>query len=224
MLATPSAGKAPTKPTSERPNLNNGYLQANALEELSSTAVSPLLGQQQPLPAQQQLPQPQQQQQQHKLPTVVFLSPDGSGAVGSALQRNAPAPAAATAPTTAPATTPAVASDWLLLKEAQHRRRLLVLAIAFTVLGAAIGALAIYFASVHQQCQLYQRNGPQDAGEPKRNEQFASIQTGSTGNQRRIRWQRRATTESAQDSKCEYAKTKGEGDRVMQVYDEVGIP
>ncbi|XP_017870344.1 PREDICTED: neprilysin-2 isoform X2 [Drosophila arizonae] len=165
MLPTPTAGKAPTKPSNERPNLNNGYLQANALEDLSSTAVSPLLGQQQQLPA---------PQQQLKLPTVVFLSPDGSGAVGSALQRNAPATAAGAGPGSgsgsgigsAPAVSaPSVASDWLLLKEAQHRRRLLILAIAFTVLGAAIGALAIYFASVHQRCQLYPRSGPQDAGD-----------------------------------------------------------
>ncbi|TDG39542.1 hypothetical protein AWZ03_014035, partial [Drosophila navojoa] len=179
LTTTPTAGKAPTKPNNERPNLNNGYLQANAHEDLSSTAVSPLLGQQLPqlpqlLPAQQQHQQQQQQlpppQQQLKLPTVVFLSPDGSGAVGSALQRNAPAVAVGAAPGsasgTAPAASaPAVASDWLLLKEAQHRRRLLILAIAFTVLGAAIGALAIYFASVHQRCQLHPRSGPQDAGD-----------------------------------------------------------
>ncbi|EDW62314.1 neprilysin-1 [Drosophila virilis] len=162
MLATPSGGTAPTKPANDKlpspstapqpqpqpmstlSNLNNGYMQAN---ELNATAISPLLGQQ----------QQQQQPPQSKLPTVVFLSPDGSGAVGSALQRNVPGPA--------PAPSPSVASDWLLLKEAQQRRRLLVLAIAFTVLGAAIGALAIYFASVHQRCQRHQRNDLQDAGD-----------------------------------------------------------
>ena len=171
MLATPTP--TPTKAASER-GQKNGYLQSSALEELNATAVSPLLGHQQ---QQQQLPPQQQQQlpppppQQHKLPTVVFLSPDGSGAVGSALQRNAPDPAPAASSTLTPTPTPsptprrAVASDWLLLKEAQQRRRLLILAVAFTVLGAAIGALAIYFASVHQRCQRHQRNGLQDAGE-----------------------------------------------------------
>ncbi|KAH8273040.1 hypothetical protein KR018_002243, partial [Drosophila ironensis] len=131
----------------EKP-MNNGYLQANTpLEELSATVVSPLLGQQQAL-------QPQQQPQQpNKMPTVVFLAPDGSSGVGvgSALQRNAGALAGN------PASRSGTSSDWLL-KESQQRRRLLVLAIAFTVLGAAIGALAIYFASVHQRCQLYHRS------------------------------------------------------------------
>lgn len=130
----------------EKP-LNNGYLQANApLEDLNATVVSPLLGQQQQ--------QPQLQQQQNKLPTVVFLAPDGSGGVGvgSALQRN---PGTSLNPGSA--AQQRSSSDWLL-KESQQRRRLLVLAIAFTVLGAAIGALAIYFASVHQRCQMYHRS------------------------------------------------------------------
>ncbi|XP_016962687.1 neprilysin-1 [Drosophila biarmipes] len=138
------AAAAPNPPHLEKP-LNNGYLQANVpLEELSATVVSPLLGQQQvPHQAAQQ-----QQQQQNKLPTVVFLAPDGSGGVG--IQRGSPAqgnPGGGAAGAGGH-------SDWLL-KESQQRRRLLVLAIAFTVLGAAIGALAIYFASVHQRCQLY---------------------------------------------------------------------
>ncbi|XP_017119291.1 neprilysin-1 [Drosophila elegans] len=136
----------------EKP-LNNGYLQSNApLEELSATVVSPLLGQQQvpPHQLQQQQHQQQQQQQQNKLPTVVFLAPDGSGGVG--IQRN---PAQANpGGGGGGAVGGRTHSDWLL-KESQQRRRLLVLAIAFTVLGAAIGALAIYFASVHQRCQLY---------------------------------------------------------------------
>ncbi|XP_034671891.1 neprilysin-1 isoform X2 [Drosophila subobscura] len=183
MLATPSGGAAPanvpatatssaTGPVSasvsvsatsmppavaaslaspEKP-LNNGYLQANAMDELNATVVSPLLGQQQQQQQQQQQHQlQQQQQQQNKLPTVVFLSPDGSGGVGigSALQRN-PISGASIPPATVSSRT----SDWLL-KESQQRRRLLILAIAFTVLGAAIGALAIYFAGVHQRCQLY---------------------------------------------------------------------
>jgi len=142
--ATPAA---PNNLHLEKP-LNNGYLQANVpLEDLSATVVSPLLGQQQ-VPHQVQQQQQQPQQQQNKLPTVVFLAPDGSGGVG--IQRGNPSqgnPGGGSAGV-------AGHSDWLL-KESQQRRRLLVLAIAFTVLGAAIGALAIYFASVHQRCQLY---------------------------------------------------------------------
>ncbi|EDV47339.1 neprilysin-1 [Drosophila erecta] len=141
-----------TASAAEKP-LNNGYLQANApLEELSATVVSPLLGQ----PQVQQQTQPQQQQ--NKLPTVVFLAPDGSGGVG--IQRGNPAQAS---PGGAAGT--GSHSDWLL-KESQQRRRLLVLAIAFTVLGAAIGALAIYFASVHQRCHLY-RVEPDNDDRPK---------------------------------------------------------
>jgi len=137
-----------TAAAAEKP-LNNGYLQANApLEELSATVVSPLLGQQQVQhQAPHQMQQQQQQQQQNKLPTVVFLAPDGSGGVG--IQRGNPAQG-----NPGMVTGTGSHSDWLL-KESQQRRRLLVLAIAFTVLGAAIGALAIYFASVHQRCHLY---------------------------------------------------------------------
>ncbi|EDW86306.2 uncharacterized protein Dwil_GK15832 [Drosophila willistoni] len=160
MLATPrgsgnggSASTANTStsasspPSNEKP-LNNGYLQANALDELNATVVSPLIS---GGASQMQSQAQSQQQQPNKLPTVVYLSPDGS-AVGSALQRNAPA-----LPPSSNASSSQRPSDWLI-KESQQRRRLLVLAIAFTVLGAAIGALAIYFASLHQRCQLYQRN------------------------------------------------------------------
>ncbi|KAH8362537.1 hypothetical protein KR084_013065 [Drosophila pseudotakahashii] len=151
--AAAAATAAPQIPLHlEKPlNLNNGYLQANVpLEELSATVVSPLLGQQQQVPPHQMQ---QQQQQQNKLPTVVFLTPDGSGGVG--IQRGNPTNPGNPNPGggSAGAGT-GHHSDWLL-KESQQRRRLLVLAIAFTVLGAAIGALAIYFASVHQRCQLY---------------------------------------------------------------------
>ncbi|KAM8719679.1 hypothetical protein ACLKA7_005843 [Drosophila subpalustris] len=144
MLATPSGGTAPTNE-----KLNNGYLpqKTNALnDELNgaTTIASPLLGQQQ----QQHAPQQHAQQQHNKLPTVVFLSADGSNV----------------------AATTAVGSDWLLLKETQQRRRLFVLAIAFTVLGAAIGALAIYFASLHQHCQFYQHSELGDSGGYKTNQ------------------------------------------------------
>ncbi|EDV44465.1 uncharacterized protein Dana_GF20372 [Drosophila ananassae] len=150
-------GAASPEGAREKP-LNNGYLQANApLEDLNATVVSPLLGQQQQ--------QPQLQQQQNKLPTVVFLAPDGSGGVGvgSALQRN---PGTSLNPGSA--AQQRSSSDWLL-KESQQRRRLLVLAIAFTVLGAAIGALAIYFASVHQRCQMYHRSLEPDNGGDRSN-------------------------------------------------------
>ncbi|EDW29684.1 GL14909 [Drosophila persimilis] len=74
----PASGASLASP--EKP-LNNGYLQANAMDELNATVVSPLLGQQQLQPQLQLQNQQQQQQQQqlNKLPTVVFLSPDGSG-------------------------------------------------------------------------------------------------------------------------------------------------
>lgn len=148
-------------------NVSVIYFCGNDLvDSFGSLLASPLRNYHQ---QQQQQHQQQEQQQQHKLPTVVYLSADGSSAVGSALQRNAASGgvgagvgggggggAAATA-------SGGAASDWLLLKEAQQRRRLLMLAIAFTVLGAAIGALAIYFAGVQQQrCQRCQLT---DAGE-----------------------------------------------------------
>ncbi|KAL7743891.1 hypothetical protein ACLKA6_003118 [Drosophila palustris] len=158
MLATPSGGTAPTNE-----KLNNGYLpqKTNALnDELNgaTTIASPLLGQQQQQHAQQQ----HAQQQHNKLPTVVFLSADGSNVVAPCnnLQRQVATVAATTA----------VGSDWLLLKETQQRRRLFVLAIAFTVLGAAIGALAIYFASLHQHCQFYQHSELGDSGGYKTNQ------------------------------------------------------
>ncbi|KAH8409250.1 hypothetical protein KR009_011232, partial [Drosophila setifemur] len=142
-----SVSGTPLPGHSEKP-LNNGYLQANApLEELSATVVSPLLGHQ------------GHQDPLDKMPTVVFLCPDGSGGVGvgSALQRSS-APGSGSSPGGVQQPQAArSSSDWLL-KESQQRRRLLVLAIAFTVLGAAIGALAIYFASIHQRCQLYPRS------------------------------------------------------------------
>lgn len=105
-----------------------------------------------------------------KLPMVVYLGSDsgggrdvsgtnmgtglgtgigsGSGAARTALQRNVPSPYQST---TAPMhlshrNHPHQHSDWFT-KEPTQRRRLLILAAAFTVLGAAIGALAIYFAS-----------------------------------------------------------------------------
>ncbi|KAH8415360.1 hypothetical protein KR222_005098, partial [Zaprionus bogoriensis] len=165
MLATPTNDKSPA--------LNNGYLQAAAAhDELNpSTTASPLLGPQQQQQHQVQPAQLQQQQQQQKLPTVVYLNADGSGAVGSALQRNASAAAGgAAAGGGGGGVGSAAASDWLLLKEAQQRRRLLVLAIAFTVLGAAIGALAIYFAGVQQRCQRCQLTEAGDyetEGEPR---------------------------------------------------------
>ncbi|KAH8376294.1 neprilysin-2 [Drosophila serrata] len=146
--------------TLEEKPLNNGYA---PMEELNATVVSPLLGQQQ---QQQQLQQ--QQLQQNKLPTVVFLSPDGSGGVGlgSALQRNNPNPGSVAGGVGVGGGQPSrSSSDWLL-KESQQRRRLLILAIAFTVLGAAIGALAIYFASVHQRCQLYHLEPGHDDSRP----------------------------------------------------------
>lgn len=120
--------------------------------------------------------QPQQQQQQPqqtpscannlghmKFPTVVYLGTDsgkpiagggGSGAsLGNArttLQRNAPITYSTTgASSHSPQTSHQ--SEWLL-KESTLRCRLLVLAVALTVLGAAIGALAIYFAG-NYRCQ-----------------------------------------------------------------------
>ncbi|XP_030381091.1 neprilysin-1 [Scaptodrosophila lebanonensis] len=164
MLGTASSGAPGPTENSEKP-LNNGFLQAgaHAMDELNATVVSPLLGQQTTRPglapaaatgslsATPAFKVPQHQSQ-NKLPSVAFLSPDGSGGVGSALQRNMPP---------AMLVSTARPSDWLL-KEPQQRRRLLVLAIAFTVLGAAIGALAIYFASVHQRCQLYHRTALAD--------------------------------------------------------------
>uniref|UniRef100_W8BVC8 Membrane metallo-endopeptidase-like 1 n=1 Tax=Ceratitis capitata TaxID=7213 RepID=W8BVC8_CERCA len=103
-----------------------------------------------------------------KLPTVVYLGTDsggggvsgavagtggglGAAATRTTLQRNVPSPYQST-------TTPMhhshrnhanQQSDWLT-KEPQQRRRLLILAVAFTVLGAAIGALAIYFAGSYR--------------------------------------------------------------------------
>ncbi|XP_036345070.1 neprilysin-1-like, partial [Rhagoletis pomonella] len=97
-----------------------------------------------------------------KLPTVVYLGADsggggggggvggvgvsinsGTGATRTTLQRNAPSPYQST-------TTPMHQhSDWLM-KEPTQRRRLLILAAAFMVLGAAIGALAIYFAGSYR--------------------------------------------------------------------------
>ncbi|XP_075158304.1 M13 family metallopeptidase neprilysin 1 [Haematobia irritans] len=84
-----------------------------------------------------------------KHPTVVFLGTDsGGGGIGggvshTTLQCNAPA---AYSHHTHPPQ-----SD-LLLKESSLRCRLLVLAVALTVLGAAIGAMAIYFAGSYR-CQ-----------------------------------------------------------------------
>lgn len=80
-----------------------------------------------------------------KVPTVVYLGNDNTGSGGGriSLQRNANVPP--------PYSTPPTTTDWLL-KEPSLRRRLLVLAVAFTVLGAAIGALAIYFASTSYPC------------------------------------------------------------------------
>ncbi|XP_067638908.1 neprilysin-1 isoform X2 [Eurosta solidaginis] len=105
-----------------------------------------------------------------KLPTVVYLGTDsavgsvggvgrGNGGVGgigvgigsgsrgarTTLQCNVPSPYHTT-------TTPIhQQTDWLI-KEPTQRRRFLILAGAFMVLGAAIGALAIYFAGGNR-CQ-----------------------------------------------------------------------
>lgn len=99
-------------------------------------------------------------QQHTKLPTVVYLGTNsgggcgvGSGAttvgtVGTSLQRNVPAQYLM--PTShSPQTSQQ--SEWLL-KEPTLRCRLMVLAVALTVLGAAIGALVIYFAGSDYRC------------------------------------------------------------------------
>ena len=118
------------------------------------------------LPSQQQQQQQQQQHQQRPLlpcannvghtlkhPTVVYLDADsgktipGSGVVNTTLQHNVPV---AYSPQTS--SHHHHQSEWLI-KESTLRCRLLVLAVALMVLGAAIGALAIYFAGGNYRCQ-----------------------------------------------------------------------
>lgn len=95
-----------------------------------------------------------------KYPTVVYLGTDSgkplsgigpnSNATRTSLQHNAP-PLASYISTHSPHSSTPHQSEWLL-KESTLRCRLLVLAVALTVLGAAIGALAIYFAG-NYRCQ-----------------------------------------------------------------------
>ncbi|XP_061393727.1 neprilysin-1 [Musca vetustissima] len=85
-----------------------------------------------------------------KHPTVVFLGGD-SGGSRTALQCNVPMSYASANHTHPPPQHHSPQSD-LLLKESSLRCRLLVLAVALTVLGAAIGAMAIYFAGSYR-CQ-----------------------------------------------------------------------
>ncbi|KAM7348788.1 M13 family metallopeptidase neprilysin 1 isoform 1-T5 [Cochliomyia hominivorax] len=101
------------------------------------------------------------QHQQHpnnvghmKYPTVVYLGTDSgkplTGVAANTLQHNAPH-AYNTTSLHSPHTATPHQSEWLL-KESTIRCRLWVLAVALTVLGAAIGALAIYFAG-NYRCQ-----------------------------------------------------------------------
>lgn len=85
-----------------------------------------------------------------KHPTVVFLGTDSGSR--TALQCNVPMSYVATAAATTTQPSQHSPQSDLLLKESSLRCRLLVLAVALTVLGAAIGAMAIYFAGSYR-CQ-----------------------------------------------------------------------
>ncbi|TMW44886.1 hypothetical protein DOY81_010034, partial [Sarcophaga bullata] len=151
----------------------------NDSDAAAPTVISPLLGveNKSELSATEVMhhssPQQQQQQHQHqhqhqqrpllpcannvghtlKHPTVVYLDADSgktipsSGVVNTTLQHNVPV---AYSPQTS--SHHHHQSEWLI-KESTLRCRLLVLAVALTVLGAAIGALAIYFAGGNYRCQ-----------------------------------------------------------------------